>query len=96
MNTVQEMIEVLQAYERGEQIEWRAIRGTKDWCTTLDPIWAFTRFEFRIAKPAPKCVKFECWTDGSELWWSSCDEEYYKAARYQRVPNLDLVGAVEP
>lgn len=46
------MIEVMQAYERGEQIECRDL-GTESWYpVSNDPDWNMSDFEYRI-KPKP-------------------------------------------
>lgn len=49
--TTKEMIEVMQAYERGEQIEYRmkTIPENNEWVTmTQEPEWDFTEYDFRI------------------------------------------------
>lgn len=56
--TTKEMIEVMQAYERGEQIEcrdwgtesWYPVNNDPDWSN--DPDWNMSDFEYRI-KPKP-------------------------------------------
>lgn len=53
--TTKEMIEVMQAYERGEQIEYRmkTIPENNEWVTmTQEPEWNWTEFEYRV-KPKP-------------------------------------------
>lgn len=53
--TTKEMIEVMQAYERGEQIECRDCRdlGTESWyLVSNDPDWNMSDFEYRV-KPKP-------------------------------------------
>lgn len=54
--TTKEMIEVMQAYERGEQIEYRikAFMRDDEWSPMTDeqPEWDFTEFDFRV-KPKP-------------------------------------------
>ena len=56
MKTTAEMIEVMQAYERGEKVEacWR--RHSNDWVKCELPQWDWSNFNFRIA-PKP----LECW-----------------------------------
>ena len=44
---VPEMIEVLQAYERGEQIEYR--NDDRNWEIATHPSWSFKDFDYRIA-----------------------------------------------
>ena len=56
MTTLREKIEVMQAFERGEEIE--AVRNryvdTK-WNSTQNPLWDWDTFTYRI-KPKPKQV----------------------------------------
>ena len=68
MNNIDQMIEVLNAYKRGEKIEYSWDNG-KSWVTTDLPIWNFYLDEYRIAKPEPKKVKMLCWYDGFALLW---------------------------
>lgn len=50
--TTEEMIEVMQAYERGEQIQWK-LKSDYDWSTcTETPIWAWGSTDYRV-KPKP-------------------------------------------
>lgn len=51
--TTQEMIEVMQAYERGERIENRNHNETdeKDWRYTREPQWDWRFKEYRVALP---------------------------------------------
>ena len=50
--TTAEMIKVMLAYERGEQIEYREKKDS-EWLPLFhDPYWDWTQFEYRI-KPKP-------------------------------------------
>lgn len=49
--TTSEMIEVMQAYERGEQIEGKEL-GSETWLDSNQPFWDWGNFEYRI-KPQP-------------------------------------------
>lgn len=49
--TTKEMIEVMQAYERGEQIEHRDRCGD-NWYLSQVPSWDWVQYEYRI-KPKP-------------------------------------------
>ena len=51
MKTIKEMIEVMQAYLRGEEIEYRC--GYKDWLECRVPIWNWNSIEYRV-KPKQK------------------------------------------
>jgi len=53
---IKDMIEVLQAYERGEQIEYR--NDDRNWEIATHPSWSFKDFEYRIAtKKEPSIVE---------------------------------------
>lgn len=56
--TTEEMIEVMQAYERGEQIQWK-LKSDYDWSTcTETPIWAQGSTDYRVkSKPTYRPYK---------------------------------------
>ena len=56
MKTTKEMIEVMQAYDRGEQIEIMNKFG--EWKYIDKPIWNWVIFDYRV-KPKPKYVPFD-------------------------------------
>ena len=56
MKTTKEMIEVMQAYERGEQIEF--MDCSRKWKDTTNPIWDWIRYDYRV-KPKKKFVPFD-------------------------------------
>ena len=56
MKTIKEMIEVMQAYERGENIQFFSING--DWKDTEFPNWNWGIREYRV-NPKKKYVPFE-------------------------------------
>ena len=55
MKTTKEMIEVMQAYDRGEQIEF-FYREMK-WIDTKKPIWDWNHFDYRVKQK--KYVPFD-------------------------------------
>ena len=55
--TTKEMIEVMQAYDRGEQIERRDRCGNY-WFLAPIPSWDWVQYEYRV-KQKPKYVPFE-------------------------------------
>lgn len=55
MKTTKEMIEVMQAYERGEQIQESI--DQRAWFSCV-PMWNWARCDYRV-KPKPKYVPFE-------------------------------------
>ena len=56
MKTTKEMIEVMQAYEIGEQIEF--MDCSREWKDTTNPIWDWARYDYRV-KPKKSYVQFE-------------------------------------
>ena len=56
MKTTKEMIEVMQAYERGEQIQVLDINGI--WEDKEYPYWNWTQCDYRV-KPKTKYVPFD-------------------------------------
>ena len=56
MKTTKEMIEVMQAYDRGEQIE--IMNKIGEWIYIDKPIWNWVIFDYRV-KPKPKYVPFD-------------------------------------
>lgn len=56
MKTIQEMINVMQAYDRGEQIEFKECDGK--WHDTPTPIWNWSQTDYRV-KPKTKYIPFD-------------------------------------
>lgn len=56
MKTTKEMIEVMQAYLKGEKIEYRY--GPTDWLECRTPIWDWTQCDYRV-KPKKSYVPFD-------------------------------------
>ena len=48
MKTIKEMIEVMQAYDRGEQIQYLNINN--DWKDTKSPTWNWCIYDYRVKK----------------------------------------------
>ena len=55
MKTTKEMIEVMQAYLRGEKIEYRY--GHTDWLECRIPIWDWNNLDYRVKKKKKKNTK---------------------------------------
>lgn len=58
MKTIKEMIGVMQAYERGEQIESICNIKHATWYECNNPIWNWSEFDYRV-KPKTKYIPFE-------------------------------------
>ena len=55
MSTLSEKIAIMQAFERGEKIEWIHKNDDSDeWESNIAPLWNWEEIEYRIANPAPK------------------------------------------
>ena len=55
MKTTKEMIDVMQAYLRGEKIEYRY--GHTDWLECRIPIWDWNNLDYRVKKTKSKNTK---------------------------------------
>lgn len=51
--TTAEKIAVMQAYERGEKIEYRNIGSMQRWLESANPKWSLGVIDYRIAAPDP-------------------------------------------
>lgn len=58
MKTTKEMIEVMQAFEGGEQIEVKGLNETDGWIETKEPWWDWYYLDYRV-KPKKKYVPFD-------------------------------------
>lgn len=70
--SVQQMIEVLQAYERGDRVQFKHVgQQQADWrdLATHNPSWNFVSTLYRIAKPEPRKIKMLCWLDADQMFW---------------------------
>lgn len=56
MKTIKEMIDVMQSYERGEQIEYRD--HDRKWYDVQYPLWDWLHSDYRV-KPKKKYVPFD-------------------------------------
>ena len=55
MKTIQEKIEIMQAYERGDQIQ---VKGSSiEWIDIVSPKWDWINYDYRV-KPKPKYAPF--------------------------------------
>lgn len=82
--SIESMIEVLQAYKDEKKIEYRSYKG-KTWTENPFPLWNFSAYQYRIAPDPKKKVKLEAWIMRGELRWfddtsvvvkSTADKEY--------------------
>ncbi|WP_299085973.1 hypothetical protein [uncultured Campylobacter sp.] len=87
--TTKEMIEVMQAYEKGEEIERRSANCEEEWTFVNLPLWNWDKFEYRIKPKEKRGPKFKIGDvlvhlekEGQPLYWGdiyrvvSIDEKY--------------------
>jgi len=79
---IQRMVDVMQAYLDGEEVEWRRVYGG-DWflCNELE-MFQWDKYDFRI-KPKPR----EVWIRDGGLFYSKEESEKYGdvAVKYREV-----------
>jgi hypothetical protein len=72
-NTIDEMIEILQAYKEGKTLECRESFFDKAvWKTVIEPVFSFHNTEYRIKKEPPKKKKlyqFLCQNMGDKRYF---------------------------
>ncbi len=92
--TTKEMIEVMQAYERGEQIEYREnpdrYHNLDEWEYADAPVWDWYSYEYRI-KPQPA---YRPYKDAAEFLAAQKEHGMYlrpkdEASRYELPTSID-------
>lgn len=58
MKTTKEMIEVMQAYERGEQIQVKTPNKKCEWVDIKEPYWSWDVCDYRV-KPKKRYMPFD-------------------------------------
>lgn len=90
--SIESMIEVLQAYKDGKKVEFRNATHYPEWtaCDSTGPAWNFYESEYRIAPEPRKKVKLEAWlmTNG-QLTWYDMSKVYTWSTDFIRVPSED-------
>ena len=86
--TLREKIEVMQAFERGEEIEVKFDKTEKGvWSKVIDPSWNWDNTEYRI-KPKPKQVvvieKWLCKSAWDNYFILEGEKAFYETDRYDR------------
>ena len=85
--SIESMIEVLQAFQAGKKIEFFSDRGT--WEPLTSPSWDFSAYEYRIAPEQKKKVKLEAWLDPYELRRINPTNKFMPGPDWIRVPSED-------
>ena len=90
--TIDEMIEVMEAFKRGEEIEFRLRLTLGSWGKETAPIWNWDEFDYRI-KPKPKQTvtieKWLCEVDGRYEVRESSNIKAYVNGYWKTVKLLD-------
>ena len=88
---LKEMIEVMQHYENGGEVEYREKGSTKDWRKNNDPYWVWDTYDYRIRELKEK-VTIETW-----LMQSTIDKEYriIETSLVDKVVNFKKVKLIE-
>lgn len=55
---INQQIAVMQAYARGERIEYRRAGGAL-WEVCFSPVWDWVHFEYRVAPPKPVVIQYK-------------------------------------
>ena len=89
--SIESMIEVLQAYKDGKKIEYLStMDGTWSSCIG-EPLFNFDDYQYRIAPEPKKKVKLEAWlsSTGQLMWWLDTSKVATWATDWIRVPSED-------
>lgn len=87
--SIESMIEVLQAYKDGKEIEYSYDDG-KTWRETDQPAWNFDTIQYRIAPEPKKKVKLEAWLSPTgQLMWYDMSKVHTWSTDFIRVPSED-------
>ena len=88
--TIDQMLEVLNAYKRGEKIEYYN-EVVDRWWAADDPSWDFAKFKYRIAKPEPKKIKLQAWmnTFHGAIEYRKLPHGFHDNAEWIRIPEED-------
>lgn len=90
IQSIESMIEVLQAYQAGKRIEFRTAMRP-EWRECKDtPVFNFESVEYRIAPEPKKKVKLEAWLSPTgQLMWYDMSKIVTWSTDWIRVPSED-------
>lgn len=87
--SIESMIEVLQAFQAGKKIEYFSISANK-WVIEEPPAWNFDDYQYRIAPEPKKKVKLEAWLSPTgQLVWYDMSKVHTWSNNCVRVPSED-------
>ena len=81
--TLREKIEVMEAFERGEEIEIKHRDSAMDWTLTKQPLWDWSKSTFRIKPKTKQTVTIEKW-----LIKSNFDFSFSQVVQTDSIDNL--------
>ena len=95
--TLREKIEVMEAFERGEEIEYSLI-NTNDWLSICDPVWNWDTFTYRI-KPKKQVIVIEKWLFEDKLgikFIQDIEKDYVRCCCYEfQINKVKLLDTYE-
>lgn len=92
--TTKEMIEVMQAFDRGETIEVICRNVANDgWDVATTPNWDWGHFDYRVAPKPKKQIKMHCYLAAIELVWVLAGTT--TPSKWTRVPSEDKTIEVD-
>jgi hypothetical protein len=98
MKTTAEMIEVMQAFERGEEIQAREIFSeSEDWLAVINQPsykWNLERYDYRIKPREPRVIWVNEYEHGEHAVHDSRESAEERACNAQRVA-VKYVEAIE-
>ena len=93
--TTKEMIEVMQAFERGEKVEAKDKVWIKsEWGEVKRPCWDWGHFDYRVAPKPKKQIKMYCYFGNDTLSWVTHDR-LDDFPTFIRVPSEDKIIEVD-
>jgi len=98
-NTVDEMIEILQAYKEGKTLECRIfLNANENWMTVTDPIFSFNQTEYRIKRKPPrkkKLYQFLCQNPGDKKYFVTANMMEDEAECMRTYPYSNVVKRLD-
>lgn len=97
LRTIREKIEIMQAHERGEQIQWIDEYSDGEWMDCTKPTWDWLRTDYRVkpSEPKMKKVTLHAYLTGSGQLAHWKEGTPLSKNGWKRIPSLDIVAEVE-
>ena len=93
MKTTQEMIDVMQAFMEGKEIEHSCVNNS--WHVVIEPTWNWDIYDYRIKPAEPKRVKLLAYVTKTGAFYHYVEGSQFSHAAdnttfFTRIPSLDL------